>query len=375
MFGKPVQPPLDNQKRKSRSGDRLSIEVRDGKLLIQSHSAPLKELPLDLDVEGLIGKGATGQVFNATDNIGRNVAVKVWLRTNRHQPSITRALLETRKLASLGTHPLFAIVHQFGIAETVPYSIMERVTGTSVTSWLQQRPPLSQRLAVWEMFSYAIHKIYQQETLHGDPHTGNIIVFDDPGRLYKPFHRGFCDVGIKLLDLGTSYIWSSAKDLRARESRVLVETCGRLLGTDEVRRFADLQAINDPRATLETLDLVGELYRHVPDPEAANLGGPVMCGDRIAEIVAHRPVLDLDGVLAVVSKHLPTAVPEFLRRLTYLVLRMSSDSPDSYPTPALMLLTPAQEVDWLRQNYQKWQHIFRSRRGGTTADPTQRRFL
>jgi hypothetical protein len=204
-------------------------------------------------------------------------------------------------------------------------------------------------------------KIYQLETLHGDPHTGNIIVFDDPGGLYKPFRSNFCDVGIKVLDLGTSYVWSSNKDLAARESRVLVETCGRLLGANEVGRFFDPRRINDPRSSLETLDRVGQLYRHVPDPGDGELDIPVWCGDRIAEIIANEPVLDFDGVMAVVSKHLPTAVPVFLRQLAHRVLGMCGDTYVSFASPAWMFWAPVPEVDWLRQKYQTWQQMFISR--------------
>ena len=86
---------------------------------------------------------------------------------------------------------------------------------------------------MFSLVSQALHYVYGCDTVHGDPHTKNFFVFKDMHRAFQKYIPDqFISVsqplGLKVADLGTSQFWASDGELRLRETRVLLETAGRM---------------------------------------------------------------------------------------------------------------------------------------------------
>lgn len=207
-----------------------------------------------------IGKGANGVVFEANDNLlGRKVAVKVWKRTIPDAKN-SRATSEAKKLAKL-THPLVVTVHQFDVINQYPYAVMEVVNGSSLKQWLLKDPSsVNDRCALWILFSTALRHIYRLGTFHGDPHTGNALVFED----YTGTYRGFIKIpdhrepsrplALKVMDAGTSNIWADQSKFKERESHTLIETVGRMFSDPPLDSTVDLKGDEHPYVLLPILD-------------------------------------------------------------------------------------------------------------------------
>jgi serine/threonine protein kinase len=297
------------------------FEVRDGQVFaVKSGSPPILLRPAGVVRvhQTIIGRGANGEVFHVVDTLGRSLALKVW-----YHPAVAkrfdRARSETSQLANLGIHPLLVVVHTFGTVEGYPYALMELVKGKSVKRWLvEDSPAFLQKYAVWRMFSRALHVIYDQHIFHGDPHTGNILIFKDHNDLCRPFRRDAealqriksnllerlkkakeeiesrrgetsilsksdeyyedeyylrqyeryknqkldvdMRIGLKITDFGASRSSGSVRDLKKREKAVLIETAGRLFGHTWVRAYwPDWD--EEPKEVLRSLDYFVETLK------------------------------------------------------------------------------------------------------------------
>jgi len=186
-----------------------------------------------------IGRGANGTVFEAQDTeLDRSVAIKVWGMPVANPAS--RALLETRKLVSLA-HPLLATVYQFGVSNGYAFAVMEFVAGSSLRDWLAagERSP-RERCAAWWLISKALRFIYDTGAVHGDPHPGNILVYQDVIGYCRPYLGDYLwskQIGVKLADTGTSRVWRSAMRFRERERRLLRKTVASLFEAPTLNRM------------------------------------------------------------------------------------------------------------------------------------------
>jgi len=221
------------------------VSIDAGTAVIDGRAVPLPKIKM----LRMIDSGAHGSVFEARDtSLDRLVAVKIWYRTGEKVSD--GAIGEVRKLASL-IHPLFVTVyHLEGLAEP-PYSIMEYLPGRSLRCWINARNiprtitiPLSdyllqnavdlrQRCKFWDLYSFGLRYLYSRDLLHGDPHVGNVIVFDDPTRSLDYFLRhhilkygGLSS--IRMLDLGTSLLRDNRASIKKREAEVILETSTKL---------------------------------------------------------------------------------------------------------------------------------------------------
>ncbi len=224
------------------------FEIRENVLLGGDPTEPIS-LP-GLKVDTRVGRGANGEVFSARDELGRRVAIKVWFR--KSTSGMVRAKAEASKLAAIGPHPLFVVVHYFGVAGGFPYVVMEHVSGMSAREWLADKDRgFSERYEIWIKYSRALHRVYKAGMVHGDPHVGNILLSEKTPDLPR-FGRHW---NVKLTDLGTSLIWNHRMDLVKRECRVLQETASRLLGHKDVAELLDVSNIREPNLILVALDM------------------------------------------------------------------------------------------------------------------------
>lgn len=230
-------------------GNRMSgkpeVSIDAGTAVIDGRAVPLPKI----EMLRMIDSGAHGSVFEARDtSLDRPVAVKIWYRTGEKVSD--GAIGEVRKLASL-SHPLFVTVyHLEGLAEP-PYSIMEYLPGRSLRSWIKARDiprtitvplrdyllrnavDLRQRCKFWDLYSLGLHYLYSRDLLHGDPHVGNVIVFDDPTKSLDYFLRHrilkYGELSsIRMLDLGTSLLRDNRASTQKREAKVILETSTKL---------------------------------------------------------------------------------------------------------------------------------------------------
>jgi len=220
-----------------------------------------------------IGSGANGIVFEAKDTaLDRSVAVKIWnLRID--DPS-SRALFEVRKLVGL-SHPLLVTAHQFGILEGHPYAVMELVSGCTLGDWLALKPRSArERCAVWRLLSTALRFIYGGGSLHGDPHTGNVLVYDDQHgycRPHLPSYLAGLRIGVKLADTGTSRVWRSSSRFRERELRLLLETAQRIFVDPSPKKALAEHSDRSLNGVLDVVDYFAHIVGSYSDLPAASI--------------------------------------------------------------------------------------------------------
>ena len=123
-----------------------------------------------------IGRGGMGTVYAAIDHaLGREVAIKIGnaLPSTELQARLTR---EARVIARL-EHPGIVPVHDFGVlADGRPFYVMKRVQGRTLQAWLEQAPPLPERLRIFERVCEAVSFAHAHQIIHRDLKPQNVMV-------------------------------------------------------------------------------------------------------------------------------------------------------------------------------------------------------
>lgn len=136
-------------------------------------------------VAGLLGEGAFGRVYRATDpQLGRDVAIKVPMPTVIENPNDrARFLREARAAASLH-HPNICPVHEVGEENGLPYIVMGFVPGQSLAAVLKARKePLAAKQAalVARKLAFALDAAHNKGIVHRDLKPANVM-FDKERR-------------------------------------------------------------------------------------------------------------------------------------------------------------------------------------------------
>jgi len=286
------------------SGDGWAT-TQDGKLGIAGKTLQLPNLQLRRE----LGRGANAVVFEAFDmTLSRPVAVKVWNSHGRQ-----RAHAETSKIAKL-QHPLVVTTHSLQWAEGHPYAVMELVAGQSGKNWLATNPPIKDRARVWKLYSRAMRYVHEQGVVHGDPHTGNILVFPDvTGYFHDGTSDGTIPIGIKVADAGTSEFFFSRKKILKRESELILETAKRLFHDQDIDSLWSHPPNLTYQATLKVLDALAEYIAFTvefPYSDHAAENAEILVRFALAT-----PLFNLDGVLANIKNGHQTTVARFANRL------------------------------------------------------------
>ena len=250
---------------------RPSVHVHNGVAVIDHRPIPLR----NITVHKPIASGAHGSVFEGIETgLGRKVAVKLWYRAGEKVRE--GAIGEVRKLASL-PHPLFVTVYQMDVVDGTPYSVMEFLPGPSVKAWLKQQgitspnrklleylshnqKSIRQRCKFWCLYSAGLKYIYANRMLHGDPHLGNVVVFEDSARASHQlihYHDLKADgdlLSIRILDLGTSLLREAPTQMPLRESKVIAETADKLFSDLRPSLLVKIDTSSSPEALLDVLD-------------------------------------------------------------------------------------------------------------------------
>jgi serine/threonine protein kinase len=123
-----------------------------------------------------LGRGGMGTVYAARDTaLERDVAIKIGnaLPSTDLQARLTR---EARVLARL-EHPGIVPVHDWGLlADGRPFYVMKRVAGRTLRAFIDEHPPLAERLRVFERVCEAVAFAHAGGVIHRDLTPANVMV-------------------------------------------------------------------------------------------------------------------------------------------------------------------------------------------------------
>ncbi|NIK58470.1 serine/threonine-protein kinase [Kribbella shirazensis] len=256
-----------------------------------------------------LGRGGMGEVFRATDvALGREVAVKVMLRSQEGTAAEERFQREARAAARL-SDPHIVAVYDFGQADDNFYLVMELVEGSSVAAELAEHGPLpwDRAVDIVEQAAAGLAAAHAQNVVHRDIKPSNLLVA--------------ADGTVKVADFGIAHLPGS-------ETSDLTVT-GQIMGSP-----------------------------HYLSPERARglRGGPesdvYALGCVLYQLVTGRPPFVGDHPTAVLYQHVDTAPvppsqlrPDLAGRFEPVLLRMLAKAPEDRPTAAQLTALPA-AADW-----------------------------
>lgn len=213
------------------------FDERERLRLAQPEEAPGRVGPYT--VEALLGRGASGRVYRATDTEGRVVALKLLHRSVLADPQFRKRLKGEYEAMARLTHPKIARVYAFEEdPELGPYLVLECVEGTDLSARVA-RAPLSADAAgqVGLAVLAALSAAHAKGVFHRDIKPGNIMV-DAAGE-------------VRLLDFGVATAeWLARATLTVDAVGTTAFAAPEQLRGDEVDERADLYAVG---RTLEFL--------------------------------------------------------------------------------------------------------------------------
>ncbi|MCW7494843.1 protein kinase [Leptospira sp. 2 VSF19] len=262
-----------------------------------------------------IGRGANATVFKAFDEkLKREVAIKVW---NKHGDK--RALEETIKIASLN-HPLVINTYNFDMINNHPYSIMEIIYGQNGKNWLKEHQSIEKRLEIWKLYSKSLNYIYSKDMIHGDPHLGNILIFNDVENIYN---YNQYKLSLKLADTGTSKFFTTKKKTLKRERKIIIETAERLFEDQRINLLWFLPDNLDHKIILSILDNIIQFIYTLNC--LIDYDRKAEISDRIVNILLETPLFNLDEVLNQIKQNEFPPTERIIRKLNFKLYNMNFD--------------------------------------------------
>ena len=235
-----------------------------------------------------LGRGGMGVVYRATDlELQRAVAVKLLPETASAPDARERFLREARAAAALN-HPHVISVYDVGVAEGIPFFVMELVQGPRLS---RERPTeLSQIVEIACQICAALEHAHAHSIVHRDLKPDNVLLSQSGN-----------SISIKLADLG----------LALPEAAARISRSGVIVGT--AAYMAPEQALG------KTIDGRADLYA---------------LGVLIYELATGRLPFRGDNPLSIVSQHIHAPVvrprvlrPDLPRALEAAILRLLEKEP------------------------------------------------
>jgi serine/threonine protein kinase len=167
-------------------------------------------MPADFDVRYTnlqrIGKGGFGVVYRAHDaRLDRDVAIKLLNPEFAADPAWRKRFRQEATAASRLNHPNITIVFDRNDDENQLYIVMEFVEGRPLSSFIQERIPLTdlERLQLIEQLCDGLQYAHQRQIVHRDIKPVNLMVRDEPDGART----------LKILDFGIAKIANAGQTI------------------------------------------------------------------------------------------------------------------------------------------------------------------
>jgi Tol biopolymer transport system component len=176
-------------------------------------------------VEGLIGAGGMGEVYQARDNrLERLVAIKVLPPAGIGEDERERRFIQEARAASGLNHPNIITIHEIASENGTHFIVMEYVRGKTLDELIPRRGMrLNEALTITIQIADALAAAHAAGIIHRDLKPSNIMVTDQGA--------------VKLLDFGLAKLVKPLVNLDAEERRTASATSkpqtqeGLVLGT------------------------------------------------------------------------------------------------------------------------------------------------
>ena len=134
----------------------------------------------DCEILAPLGAGGMGEVYRASDNLGREVAVKVLPEELASDPERKRRFEQEARAAAALNHPNILAVFAFGTSGTSPYLVTELLQGQTLRERIEQGP-MAIRKAVEYGFQIArgLASAHEKGVIHRDLKPDNLFITRD----------------------------------------------------------------------------------------------------------------------------------------------------------------------------------------------------
>src|SRR3954471_18398410 len=158
-------------------------------------------------VEGLIGAGGMGEVYQARDNrLERLVAIKVLQPAWMGEDERERRFIQEARAASGLNHPNIITIHEIASENGTHFIVMEYVRGKTLDELIPRRGMrLNEALTIAIQIADALAAAHAAGIIHRDLKPSNIMITDQGA--------------VKLLDFGLAKLVAPPVDLDAEEPR------------------------------------------------------------------------------------------------------------------------------------------------------------
>jgi len=148
------------------------------------------------EITAKLGSGGESDVYRAIDDLGREVAIKMFVSGFSEKPDLAqRFIVELRSvIAALGTHPNLVAHCDVGEDGGNPYVVMQVVEGEPLDRIIRdRRASLTEKLSIIVQVCFALGHGHQRGISHSDLKGANVWVQTGDH--------------VKVLDLGVDHAW------------------------------------------------------------------------------------------------------------------------------------------------------------------------